>query len=207
MKPNFEWFDAGSWIGRQQAFAIIANKCSAAQAECLKQAKQSRVYEKFGLNWNDFCPKHVGISRATADRIIEQYDEFGAAYFKLSSLARISSEAYRQIAPAVTENAIQIDGEAVAISEANAAKIRAHIRSLRNALALERQRTDPSLQELYNRLDLLVKEFDKHTTPNLATVQREYLADMYTTAIKKLQHLARCLDRIMHPNADAEPRI
>ena len=36
--------------------------------------------------------------------------------------------------------------------------------------------------------------------PNLATVQRDYLAAMYQTAIKKLQHLAKCFDRIMHPN-------
>ena len=30
-----EWIDAGAWVGRQQAFAVIANKCSAAQALCL----------------------------------------------------------------------------------------------------------------------------------------------------------------------------
>ena len=68
----------------------------------------------------------------------QQYDEFGAAYFKISGLAHISSETYRQIAPAVTEDTIQIEGEAVAISEVNAVKIRAHIRPLRNALPLER---------------------------------------------------------------------
>jgi hypothetical protein len=34
--------ESGAWVGRQQAFAIVASQCSAA----LQEIKQSRVYEK-----------------------------------------------------------------------------------------------------------------------------------------------------------------
>ena len=90
--------DMGAWVGRQQAFAVIAKKCSAAQALSLKQMKESCSYEKFGLSWDDFCQQHAGISRVHADRIIRRYEEFGEACFRLSSLARISPEGYREIA-------------------------------------------------------------------------------------------------------------
>ncbi len=53
----------GAWVGRQQAFAVIANKCSAAQALSLKQMKETRSHEKLGLSWHDFCQRHAGISR------------------------------------------------------------------------------------------------------------------------------------------------
>jgi hypothetical protein len=66
----------GAWSGRQQAFAVLA--------------KETRCYEKLGLSWNDFCQQHSGMSRVHAVRIIRQYEEFGEAYFRLSSLARIS---------------------------------------------------------------------------------------------------------------------
>jgi hypothetical protein len=63
----------GAWVGRQQAFAVIAKKCSAAQALSLKQMKETRSYEKLGLSWDDFCQRHTGISHRHADRIIRQY--------------------------------------------------------------------------------------------------------------------------------------
>ena len=55
-----DWIDMGAWVGRQQAFAVIAKKCSAAQALSLKQMKESCSYEKFGLSWDDFCQQHAG---------------------------------------------------------------------------------------------------------------------------------------------------
>jgi len=79
-------------VGRQQAFAVIANKCSAAQALCLKQVRETRLYEKLDLTWDEFCKEYAGIGRAYADRLIQQHEEFGEAYFRLSEIARISPE-------------------------------------------------------------------------------------------------------------------
>jgi hypothetical protein len=104
-----DWIDMGAWVGRQQAFAVIAKKCSAAQALSLKQMKGTRSYEKLGLSWDDFRQQHAGISRVYADRIIRRYEEFGEAYFRLSSLARISPEGYREIAGNVEGDCIEIE--------------------------------------------------------------------------------------------------
>ena len=41
---------AGAAIGRQQAFAIVAVKCSADQALIIKQIKESGCYEAIALN-------------------------------------------------------------------------------------------------------------------------------------------------------------
>ena len=49
MNKHKEWIEAGFWIGRQQAFAVVANHSSAAQAVCLKEIRDSRAFEKFGL--------------------------------------------------------------------------------------------------------------------------------------------------------------
>src|SRR5713226_8790969 len=69
--------EASVCIGRQQAFATIANKCSSGQAEALKQLHDERAYEHYGLTWEQFCTTHAGISRSLADRIISRIEEFG----------------------------------------------------------------------------------------------------------------------------------
>jgi hypothetical protein len=71
----------GSWLGRHQAFGLIANRCTAADAECLKTMKDSGEYRKLGLTWEGFCKQHAGVSRVYADRLIGHLDEFGANYF------------------------------------------------------------------------------------------------------------------------------
>jgi hypothetical protein len=84
----YDWIDLGAWVGRQQAFAVIANQCSAAEALFLKQMKESCCHDKRGLPWEAFCQRYIGLSRRHADRIISQYNEFGETYFRLSSLAQ-----------------------------------------------------------------------------------------------------------------------
>jgi hypothetical protein len=192
-----------SWLGRQQAFAMIAHKCSEHQAQCLKQLKQDRVYDSFGLTWEQFCDSHLGLSRATADRIVQQLDEFGAAYFKLAALARLSPETYRRIATAVQGETIQIDGEPVAIHESNALKIRAYIQSLRAALRAEKQRTEPSLQELRSRLDNLLAETSRHVSITMPTVLQDYLLQISDDAVRKWTKISKDLRRIMNRGKEA----
>ena len=81
--------DLGTWVGRRQAFGLVSSKCSAADAECLKQIRESKRYKSVAAQWEDFCPRYLGLSRSHADKIIQQFDEFGAAYFELSQIVRI----------------------------------------------------------------------------------------------------------------------
>jgi len=41
--------DLGTRLGRRQAFGLIANRCSAADAECLKVMREHEDYKKLGL--------------------------------------------------------------------------------------------------------------------------------------------------------------
>jgi hypothetical protein len=79
--------ESDAWVGRQQAFALIASKCSATQAHALKEIKESRAFEQLGLTWEEFCLQHVGLRRERADALIHQFDEFGEDYFRLSQIA------------------------------------------------------------------------------------------------------------------------
>jgi hypothetical protein len=127
-KPLFEM---GTWAGRRQAFGVIANKCSAADAECLKNLREGKHYKSFGMTWEEFCPQHVGISRTQADRLISQLEEFGAAYFDLSKQMRIPAEAFRDISGSIVENSIEYNGEKIPISTEHSHRIAEVVSALR----------------------------------------------------------------------------
>ena len=129
MKPDPK-AEAAVRVGRQQAFAVLASKCSAAQAQCLREMRETRAHELFGLSWEEFCKRYLGISRAHADSIIRRHEEFGNAYFRFAEICRVSPETFRKIADKVTEETIEIDGELVPLTPLNAARIRKSIQHL-----------------------------------------------------------------------------
>lgn len=151
-------FDLGALAGKTQAFGIIANRSMVAQAQSLKLIRDSRSFESLGLSWEQFCEQHAGISRSYADKLIQRLEEFGEAFFKLAQIARISPEFYRVIAPAVSEDGIEIDGETLALVPENAPRIRQAIRHLQDQLATARKPPIPSIVELQSRLDACLKE-------------------------------------------------
>ena len=53
--------EVGTWIGRHQAFGLIASKCSAADAACLREIRDNKHYRALGLTWEEFCSRHTGI--------------------------------------------------------------------------------------------------------------------------------------------------
>jgi hypothetical protein len=147
----------GVWLGRHQAFGLIANQCSAGDAECLKVIRENEEYKTLGLSWEEFCNGHAGVSRAYADRLIQYLEEFGTNYFRLSELMQISGETYRLVAGSVGDDGMEINGETIPINRANRRKILAAVRAKRtNAeskgarqpkVATARKRLDGFLQE------------------------------------------------------------
>jgi hypothetical protein len=127
-----EIFEAGAVTGRQQAFAMIASKCTYAQAVCLKEMHDTRAYTKLGITWEEYCSQHCGIGRTAAETIIHRLEEFGEAYFRLAVLVRISPDAFREIQDHVTAATIELDGEQIPLTPDNAQKIRAGIRRLQD---------------------------------------------------------------------------
>ena len=199
METPREWIDAGAWVGRQQAFAVIANKCSAAQALCLKQVRETQLFEKLGLTWEEFCKEYAGISREQADRLIRQHEEFGDAYFRLSELARISPETYRQIAGQVSDEGLEFDGGKLALIPENGPKIRAAIQTLRAQLKQARDAspgTVPGIVQLHIRLDAVVEGISRMARRPLGPDHRAALQGMATYAIHKLKEVSQSLESV-----------
>ena len=196
METPREWIDAGAWVGRQQAFAVIANKCSAAQALCLKQVRETRLYEKLDLTWEEFCKEYAGVSRAYADKLIQQHEEFGDAYFRLSEIARISPETYRQISSQMSDEGLEIDGGKWALIPENGPRIRAAIQTLRTQLRqarVARQPASPRITQLVIRVDALVEEVAMMSRRLLDPGGRAELQGLVAYAVNKWTHLARAV--------------
>ena len=113
-------FDLGAWLGRKQAFTLIAGRCSAATVVCLRKIREGKRYRALGLTWEEFCRQRAGVSRAFADKVIQQLEQLGPAYFELSSVTRITPDQFRQIAGAVTEEGLSYAGEPIEIIPENA---------------------------------------------------------------------------------------
>ena len=123
----------GKWLGRRQAFGLIANRCSAADAECLKVLRENEDYKKLGLTWDEFCSQRAGVSRVYADRLIRYLEEFGANYFRLAEVMQVSAETFRLIAGSVGDSGIEFNGLNIPINRENRKQIQAAIQAARAA--------------------------------------------------------------------------
>lgn len=188
--------DLGSWLGLQRAFAIVTGSCSAARAQCLKQVRDSKMLDDLGFTWEEFCRDYAGISRPHADNLIRRYAEFGDAYFRLSEIARVSPGTYRQIAPHVDAEVIEIDGEKLPLVPANAGRIRAAIQVLRNRArpAAAAPRPPANLVELQVRVDALAEDIAKSIRALDPVESRDPHRTLLSYAANKLRSLARLLE-------------
>src|SRR3954470_13287896 len=117
---SHESLDMGILLGHSQAFALIAGRCSAAQASAIRRLRNEKLYRSVTAKWGDFCATHLKMSKRNADQIIALFDEFGPAYFEVSQITRISAESYRKIQPCIEDGALHHQGRAIALIEGNA---------------------------------------------------------------------------------------
>jgi len=129
--------DLGIFLGRNQAFGMVAGRCSAAQAACLREIRDKKLYKKRCPDWDQFCREHLHMARNHVHKIINLLNEFGPDYFELAQLTRISPETYRAIQPALQDKSLRFEGEAIALIPENAARVSAAVAQLRQAAAPE----------------------------------------------------------------------
>jgi hypothetical protein len=192
--PATPQFDLGALIGRGQVFSLLANHCSAAQAECLAQIREGGLYKTLNLTWDEFCTEHAGLSRAHADHIIRRLKEFGAAYFRLSEIVRISPQSYRMIEGAVKAEAIEVGGESIPITPENAPRIRQAISALRAELRQAQTapvRSSLGITHLQARLDACFEEMSSLAGRRLDVGERAALTGLINYSLNKLRRLAR----------------
>lgn len=155
--------DLGVVLGQTHAFALIAGRCSAAQAAGLKRLREEKLFKRFAQSWEEFCPRHLNMSRKEADRTIHLLDEFGPDYFDLSALTRISPETYRAISPAVKDGALHFNGEAIPLKPENSRKVTAAVAEMRRTIQFlgRNLRITDRIVELDKRCTAIVTEFDE----------------------------------------------
>jgi hypothetical protein len=187
-KPLFE---LGTWVGRRQAYGLLATRSSAADAECLKRLRDGKEYKLAGMNWEELCQRYLGISRAQADRIILQLDELGAAYFAISKIVRISAEAFRDIADNVTETSIEYNGQTILIKPENGRKIQNIIRQLREeAPRTSRVAEATNLQKVSRRLDNCLNELTAMSSRPLEPEDRVGAEALIASSLDRLGRLS-----------------
>ena len=122
--------DLGRWMGRRDAFSLIAGRCSAAEVESLRRIRDERLYLASARSWDQFCAAHIGASRRNVERSIRLLEEFGPAYFQVAQMAHIGPEEFRAIAGHVDADGVRVDGSVVALLPENSGQIAAAVTEL-----------------------------------------------------------------------------
>ena len=197
METFQEFIDVGAWLGSHQAFATIATQCTAVQAQCLRKARESGVFEKLGLTWDEFCKQYAGIGRSRADDLIRRHERFGDTFFRLSDLARVSPETFSQLSGAghIQGDVLEFDGEKLALIPENAPRIRAAVQRLRAQLSQANAAPrSAGIIALQAQLDNYVRVLDQLAAVHLDPDDLAALKGLANYAIDKFRALARTLD-------------
>ena len=180
--------DLGTWLGRRQAFSMVAGRCSAADAECLRDLREKKQYRALGMSWDTFCKTHAGISRAQADRFIRRLEEFGVAYFLLASVTGVTEVEYRSISGAVSEQGLLHAGETISIVPENAPRLTAAIRELhQRAEAPEVVACEPSFEKAERLMKQVLLELERLQAVSLTIKDKLRLQSVMGHGIDRLR--------------------
>jgi hypothetical protein len=144
-------FALGRRLGHHDAFNAISNRCSAADAETLREIRDSGEYKHSNLSWDEFCRQYVGVGRSYADRLIRHLQEFGPNYFRLSELVEVSADTYRMLAPAVSDAGLSFEGQTIALKPENRRQILAAVDTIRGGSA-KKQAEPPGFEQARKRV-------------------------------------------------------
>src|SRR5262245_27420889 len=125
--------DLGRWMGRRDAFSVIAGACSAADVESLRRLRDEKQYSAVARNWDEFCTNHLRISRRTVDKNIGYLEEFGPQFFLLKQIAQVSPNEYRAIAEHVGPDGLRTSNGVIALLPEKSEQVSATVAELLKA--------------------------------------------------------------------------
>ena len=166
-KPSF---DLGAWLGRRQAFRLIAARCSVADIECLAEIFEKKLYRVLGMTWEHFCIECLGITRAWAETLIRRLKQLGPGYYRLNNFTRISPADYRLISGAVTDEGLSYGGEIIPLEPERATELAQAVEALRHERIPESEPVDPSERAFVKaekHLQAMLAEFERLQAMNL----------------------------------------
>jgi hypothetical protein len=120
----------GQWMGRREAFGLMAGRCTAADIEILRRMRDEKMYAQMNCTWSEFCSRHLHVARRTVDREIGHLREFGPAFFAVRQLTHVAPKDYRSIAPYITEQGVNMDGKMVPLLPDNSEPLTAAVEQL-----------------------------------------------------------------------------
>jgi len=194
-----DMFDLGAWLGRKQAFTLIASRCSAATVVCLRKIREGKRYRALGLTWEEFCRQRAGVSRAFADKVIQQLETLGPLYFELSSVTRITPDDFRRIAEAVTDQGISYAGETIEIIPENAPQLAQAIEILTSGAAgaeLIPETPMRTLARVERSIRSALADLERLAAMPLDTIDQEKLSITLTDARDTLDRIASAALRL-----------
>jgi hypothetical protein len=177
--------ELGRWMGRREAFAAVAGKCSAAEAESLQRIRQDKIYLQLDPSWEEFCTKRLGTSRRHVDRTLRLLEEFGPAYFHVAQMAHVTAEEYRAIAPHVSGDGVRLDGAVIALLPENSEQVSSAVAELLEREKPVKEKAPLSFEVVIKRCEAL-EEAVFGLDGSLEPIQRMRL----TTAISRLRRAA-----------------
>jgi len=136
------------WLGRREAFSTMAGRCSAADVECIRRMRDEKLYLSKAPEWGEFCENELHMSKSSANRLIGALEKFGAEYFQIAQVTKISAAEYAAIAPKVCSEGIAWNGELIPLVPENRERISIAVSSLKASVKRE-----PSARERLARLD------------------------------------------------------
>ena len=145
----------GMLLGQNQAFGFLGGRCSAAQAESIRRLRNEKLYKRVTEHWKAFCPQYLKMSGTQADSIIRLWQEFGAGYFEVAQLTRVSPETYRALEPAVNQGVLNVNGEQIELTVENSRKVAAAVSEIRRSLPPKKAEPELGLDERIRRFDKL----------------------------------------------------
>jgi hypothetical protein len=146
----------GAKLGGHHAFALVANRCAAADAECLKSIRDSEDYKKLGVTWEEFCIRFAGMTRTYVEQHIHCFEEYGENYRRMAEIMSMSPATYRLIGSAISDQGLEFHGEYIPLQRENRAKIAAAVKTLR-AERKPRQPAPITLAALNKGVDKLMQ--------------------------------------------------
>ena len=129
-EPDLLTLKLGQWIGRREAFALVAGRCAAADIETLRQIREQKLYKVWNGTWAGYCTHDLHVARRSVDREIGYLEEFGPDFFHVRQMTHISPNEYRVIASHITPNGVRLNGTAVALLPENSQEVTAAIAGL-----------------------------------------------------------------------------
>lgn len=183
--------DLSRWTGELPADipVVAAGDDRANLVAALRRIRDSRLYADVTRTWDEFCEKHLMISRRSIDRNIRRLKEFGPVFFRAAQAIPISSREYRLIRGHICPDGIRFDDALISFDPSSRPHLAAAVTELlrRTGPKPAKFRCEP-FPRIMERLEAATKMLERYDHA-LDRLQKFELASILGRSARKAQEL------------------